>query len=179
MKKIALILMLSAMSMFCYAQDIVKESTYEIELTKDALFTKVKMFIVDSWVNPKHSILNEDKENGIIQIKTDSEIAINVGMGLQSVYEYEYRTRIRMKDGKYKIEFYDVTCTSAEQVGLGNSYDIPEIPYFEGDEPPVKTTKMGKGVPAKKAVEIMNTLRKEFEIITNKLNEYLTSEDDF
>lgn len=33
MKKIALILMLSAMSMLCYAQDIVKESTYEIELT--------------------------------------------------------------------------------------------------------------------------------------------------
>lgn len=179
MRKVALIFALSLASIFCHAQDIVKESTHEVELTKDALFTKVKMFIVDSWANPKNSILNEDKEIGLIQLKTDSEIAINVGMGLQCVYEYEYRTRIRLKDGKYKIEFYGVTCTRAEQVGMGDSLDVPEIPYFDGKEPPVKTTKMGRGVPAKKASEIMDALRQEWEFIESGLNDYLTSDDDF
>lgn len=179
MKRIAIMLALLGMSIFCNAQDVVKESTHEIDLTKDAMFARVKMFITDSWVNPKNSTLNEDKENGVIQIKTDSEIAIKVGMGLQCVYEYEYRTRIRMKDGKYKIEFYGVICTDAAQVGMGDSLDVPKIPYFEGNEPPVKTTKMGRGVPEKKAYEIMDALREEWSLIETKLADYLTAEDDF
>jgi hypothetical protein len=162
-----------------FAQETVKEHVFETEMSKDAIFQQVKMFVVDSWVNPNNSILNEDKENGIIQLKTDKDIAINVGMGLQCVYEYEYRVKIRMKDGKCKIEFYDVICKDAQQVGMGNNMDVPQIPYFEGNEPPVKTTKMGRGVNAKKAVEVMNELRSEFETITELLGKSLQKDDDF
>ena len=69
----------------------------------------------------------EDKDNGVIQVKTEKEFSISVGMGLKCIYKYEYLTKFRFKDNKYKIEIYDINCVSAEQTGAGKVYSVPLI----------------------------------------------------
>lgn len=152
--------------------------TKEIEMTKNELFSKTKMFISDKWKNPKSSIQNDDKDAGIIQVKTEKEISFNVGMGLKCIYEYEYLTKFRFKDNKYRIEIYDIKCTSAVQSGLGSEKEIPLIPYFTGDNVP-QTKKMGRGISEKKAKEMMNELNNEFSEIINSYNNFIGEKDDF
>lgn len=178
MKRI-LFLLFCTFSLLTSAQNAPIEVIKEVNLSKDELFSKTKMFISDKWNNPKRSILNEDKDNGIIQVKTEKEISINVGMGLKCVYNYEYLTKFRVKDNKYKIEIYDIKCLSAEQEGLGSTYKIPLIPYFEGDNAPDKLKSAGKGISKKKAIEMMQELRDEFSEIFNQYGKYLSEKDDF
>lgn len=161
-----------------YAQDSKLEEVKEVSMSKAELFSKAKMFISDKWTNPKRSVQNEDKDAGIIQVKTEKEFSINVGMGLKCVYQYEYLTKFRFKDNKYKIEIYDINCVSAEQRGAGKVYSVPLIPYFTGDNAP-DTKKMGRGISKKKAIEMMDELRGEFHSIFTQFNEYLTVDDDF
>lgn len=177
--KQVLFLLFCAFSLLTAAQNTPIEVTKETNLSKNELFSKTKMFISDKWNNPKRSILNEDKDSGIIQVKTEKEIASNVGMGLQCVYIYEYLTKFRMKDNKYRIEIYDIKCLSAQQVGLGTTHNVPLIPYFEGDNAPDKLKSLGKGISKKKAIQMMQELRNEFSTLFNQYDKYLSEEDDF
>ena len=120
MKKI-LFFILTVICTSISAQEIVMQETQEINIGKEDLFSRTKMFISDSWRNPKLSIQNEDINLGVIQVKTEKDITVKVGMGLSCIYTYEYMTRFRVKDNKFRIEIYDVKCTSAEQVGLVKS----------------------------------------------------------
>ena len=174
MKRI-LLLFFAMLPFALYAQI---EETKEVQMSKDELFTKTKMFIADKCNNPKQSIQNEDKEGGIIQVKTEKEVSFNVGMGLKCVYNYEYLTKFRFKDNKYKIEIYDIRCLSAKQTGLGTENKIPLIPYFTGDNAP-DTKSMGKGISKKKAIEMMQDLNNEFSEIMNQYNKYISTNDDF
>lgn len=178
MKK-SLILFAMLLISFCgFSQTI--QSTKDCSKTQSELYSIVRMYISDKWNNPKNSISNEDKEAGLIQVNTEKDIIVKAGMGLKYVYTYKYRTRFRLKDNKYRIEIYDIECTNAEQVGLGDSMPIPLIPYFEGDKAPEKTKSLGKGVSKKKAIQMMEELRAEFEVIFNDFDAYLTSyNDDF
>lgn len=177
--KQVLFLFLLTFSLLANAQSNSLEVIKEVNLSKNELFSKTKMFISDKWSNPKRSILNEDKDTGIIQVKTEKEISTNVGMGLKCVYNYEYLTKFRVKDNKYKIEIYDIRCISAKQTGLGSEYSIPLIPYFEGDNAPDKLKSAGKGISKKKAIQMMEELRNEFSEIFTQHNQYLSEEDDF
>lgn len=176
MKNIFLLL-ISIFPILLNAQNSKLEDIQEVTMNKNELFSKTKMFISDKWQNPKHSIQNEDKDGGVVQVKTEKEFSINVGMGLKCVYKYEYLTKFRLKDNKYKIEIYDINCTSASQVGLGNEYKIPLIPYFEGDNVP-DTKKAGKGISKKKAIALMDELRDEFSAIFKEYNQYLKEDND-
>lgn len=178
MRKI-LFLFFCAFSILSSAQNEPLEVTKEISLSKDDLFSKTKMFISDKWNNPNSSIQNEDKVGGIVQVKTEKEFSINVGMGLKCVYNYEYLTKFRVKDGKYKIEIYNIKCVSANQVGLGKEYKIPLIPYFTGNNTPEKLKSAGKGISKKKAIEMMQELNDEFSDIFNQYNQYVNEKDDF
>ena len=166
-------------SFYGFSQSTI-ESTKECQKTKSELYSIVRMYISDKWVNPQKSITNEDNELGLIQVNTEKEITINAGMGLKCVYKYKYHTKFRIKDNKYRIEIYDIVCTDAKQEGLGTSYDIPLIPYFDGENAPEKTKSMGKGISKKKAIQIMEELRQEFESIIKGFDAYLNSyNDDF
>ncbi|WP_455593047.1 DUF4468 domain-containing protein [Bacteroides sp.] len=177
--KQVLFLFFCAFTLLANAQNSPLEVIKEVNLSKNELFSKTKMFISDKWNNPKRSILNEDKDSGIIQVKTEKEISINLGMGLKCIYTYEYLTKFRVKDNKYKIEIYDIKCLSAEQVGLGTTHKVPLIPYFEGDNTPDKLKSAGKGISKKKAIEMMQELRSEFSEIFNQYSKYLNEKDDF
>ena len=177
MKNILIMFLLLTPS-FLFGQDFKFEETKEINMSKDALFSKTKMFISDKWNAPKLAIQNEDKDGGIIQVKSEKDFNISVGMGIKCEYIYEYSVKFRMKENKYRIEIYDVKCTHAAQVGLGSETDIIMIQPFEGDNAP-DTKKMGKGISKKKAIEMMNELKAEFYLIFSSYNKYLGEEDDF
>ena len=55
---------------------------------------------------------------------------------------------------------------------------VPLIPYFTGDNVP-DTKKMGRGISKKKAIEMMDELRAEFNAILTQYNKYISIEDDF
>lgn len=55
---------------------------------------------------------------------------------------------------------------------------MPLIPYFTGDNVP-DTKKMGRGISKKKAIEMMDELRAEFNAILTQYNKYISIEDDF
>ena len=178
MNKILIFLLVVLPIGLCAQNSSKIEEVKEVSLSKNELFSKAKMFISDKWNNPTHSIQNEDKDSGIIQVKTEKEFSISVGMGLKCVYKYEYLTKFRFKDNKYKIEIYDINCVSAEQTGAGKEYSVPLIPYFTGDNVP-DTKKMGRGISKKKAIEMMDELRAEFNAILTQYNKYISIEDDF
>lgn len=179
MKKILFLLVLVVTCLSGFSQSPI-ESVKESDKSKSELYSAIRMFISDKWVNPKKAITNEDKELGLIQINTTKEIEVGVGMGMKCVYTYKYNTKFRVKDNKYKIEIYDIVCTDARQVGMGGSDEVPMIPYFEGDNAPDKLKTLGRGISKKKAIQMMDELRSEFDSIINGFESYLNSfNDDF
>jgi hypothetical protein len=164
-----------------YAQEPVASETKETEATKTELFSFTKMFIADKWQNANNALVNADEESGVLQVASETQKAVKQGMGLGCIYDYSYSVRFRVKDNKYRVEIYDVRCTNAEQVGLGSSYDVPFIEYFEGDEPKAKTQSMGKGATKKQAKQVMEDLRSEFAEILSAYSQYIQNSinDDF
>lgn len=164
-----------------YAQEPVASETKDVEATKTELFSFTKMFIADKWQNANNALVNADEEAGILQVVSETQIAVKQGMGLGCIYDYSYNVRFRIKDNKYRVEIYDVRCTNAKQAGLGSSYDVPHLEYFEGDEPKGKTQSMGKGATKKQAKQIMDDLRAEFTEILETYDKYIQNNisDDF
>lgn len=181
MKKTTIITILLLVSVpFLFSQNTVKTNIKETDYSKSKMFSLTKMFVADKWNNPKLATVNSDEELGVIQINTQKEIDVKVGMGLTCVYTYNYKVKFQFKENKYKIDIYDIECVSAEQVGLGSFNTVPLIQYFEGDNPPEKTKKMGRGVSKKQAVKIMELLRSDFESLFDDYNSYINSyKEDF
>ena len=159
--------------MLVSAQDVGIESSLDVDKTKSELFAITKSFIADSWSNSKEAITSENEELGYIQVSADYNANVKVGMGLGCVYEYDYKVRFRVKDGKCKVEIYDIVCMSASQIGLGNSYSVPLIPYFEGDDVPKKLKTMGRGLSKKQAIKMMDELRGDMQNIIQSYFKYI------
>lgn len=182
MKKITLTIACAIIAMAsAFAQEPVASETKDVEATKAQLFSFTKMFVADKWQNANNALVNADEESGIVQVKSETEKGIKQGMGIGCVYDYSYTVRFRLKDNKYRVEIYDVRCTNAKQSGMGSSYDVPLLEYFEGDEPKAKTQSMGKGANKKQAKQIMDELREEFAEIISTYAAYIesNSNDDF
>lgn len=182
MKKITLTLACAMIAMAsAFAQETVASETKDIEATKSQLFSLTKMFVADKWQNANNALVNADEEAGIIQVSGETEKGVKQGMGIGCAYDYSYTVRFRIKDNKYRVEIYDVRCKRAEQVGMGGSYDVPLLEYFEGDEPKAKTQSMGKGANKKQAKQVMDDLRAEFAEIISTYSNYIGTNinDDF
>lgn len=181
MKKITLTIVCLIAAMAAFAQEPVASETKDVEATKAQLFSFTKMFVADKWQNANNALVNADEEAGVVQIKSDTQMTIKQGMGIGCIYDYSYSVRIRIKDNRYKIEIYDIVCTNAKQVGMGSSYSVPHLEYFEGEEPLCKTQSMGKGANKKQAKQIMDDLRSEFTEIISSYSSYIesNSNDDF
>lgn len=164
-----------------YAQEPIASETKDVEATKSELFSFTKMFVADKWQNANNALVNADEDAGVIQVASETQKAVKQGMGMGCIYDYSYTVRFRIKDNKYRVEIYDVRCTDAKQTGMGSSYDVPLIEYFEGDEPAAKTQSMGKGATKKQAAAMMDELRKEFSEIISTYAKYIetNSNDDF
>jgi len=168
---VCLVLPLSAQDSFIF------EKTAEINKTQSQLYSDTKRFIADHWKSSKAVIENDDKDGGVIQLKGNEIYKYNVGMGLSCEYIYDYTVRFRQKNNKYRIEIYDIVCTKANQVGLGNSREVPLIQPFVGE--PEKTQSAGKGLNKKKAKEMMDELRSKMNLIISEYAKFISMEDDF
>lgn len=174
MRKILFILMFAPSIMLAQNYEFSKTDT--TELSNGELYSRTKIFIADFWKNANAVIQNDTKEN--IQVKGGLTEVRKAGMGLSNSYRYNYTVRFRMKDNKYRIEIYDIQCTEAYQIGLGQQFEIPLIqPYF--GETNQKTSSAGKGLSKKKANEMMNDLTAFFESIIAEYEKEINKVDDF
>ena len=90
----------------------VASETKDVEATKTELFSFTKMFIADKWQNANNALVNADEEAGVLQVASETQVAVKQGMGLGCIYDYSYNVRFRIKDNKYRVEIYDVRCTT-------------------------------------------------------------------
>lgn len=181
MKKVLFTILLLFTGAVLYAQSVVVSETKEVDMSASQLYSFTKMFVADAWNDANDVIVNADEVVGVVQVKAITRVCVQQIPGLGCCYDYSYSVKFRIKDNKYRIEIYDVNCIRAKQVGLGGEVDVPEIEYFEGEEPNGKTKLMGKGASKKEAKQVMDDLRSEFNVIISSYAKYVevNGSDDF
>ena len=164
MKKILLILTLSFLSIFCFAQSKFEISKVDsISKTKSELYSATKMFISEYWKSAQDVIQNDDKESGLILIK-GSSIKYSSFLLNQHRFIFSYTVKFLMKDNKYKVEITNVYNTS--HTCVGNSWGtVDPCDNFTGN----------KYLPAKKGNEMFLDLYNDLQGIVNDYNKYLQS----
>ena len=161
MKKLTLmaILFLSINNVFSQ-KNFLWEKTDSLTKNKSQIYSDTKMFIAETWKSAKAVTENDDKESGIILIKGICSKSDTYSM---AVYEYNFRYNVtfRMKENKYKINIDNVYCESAYR---GNER-IKKIDPFEGDNCPETNPGWGGGLPKKKMILLMVSLKNELQLI--------------
>lgn len=178
MKKILSLLVSLLIIQVAYSQNFEFSKVIEAQGTAPELFSKSKIFVTDFWNSAKTVTQNEDKEACLIQIKAIKEFDKNAGMGIVNNYTYKYTVKIQTKDGRCKIDVYDVECTEATTKGFGIEKDIPLIQPFMGDDPGQKTSKMGNGLSKSKAVKMMEELKEFCNSIISEYEKALNTNEE-
>ena len=142
--------------------DLVSDS---IEIDKEELYSKTKLFIAETWKSADDVIQLDDKEGGQILIKGVSVQKVKHATALFE-YTYSYNLTFKFKDGKCRVFLKNVQCELAHY-----SYnEVVKIEPFEGGDCP-KTSSAGVGISKKKAIIMMESLKQELQAI---VDEYLS-----
>ena len=81
-------------------------------------------------------------------------------------YIYQYDITFRIKDGKFKISIENVHCLSAIcTTGDGIQHQKPKIEPFDGNDCPDINGFSGGGIPKKKMIPLMASVKKEIQTI--------------
>lgn len=141
-----------------------------ISKSKSQIYSDTKMFIAETWKSSKAVIENDDKEDGTILIKGISRQSDTYSL---QVYEYNFRYNVtfRIKDNKFKISLNNVYCESAFR---GNT-QIKKINPFEGENCPETNPGWGGGLPKKKMVLLMVSLKNDLQLIIDSYVKYIKS----
>lgn len=138
MKKILFLLMaLGLVAPSLKAQEVTPLTYSEViqvdGVSKDELFSRAKLFFVNTYNNATKVIQNEDKDSGIIAGKaiTSDNIIIGKFSGSGATdAPATYTITLAVKDGRYK---YTITDIVQEKLGLlTTSPDNPDIPIMAG-----------------------------------------------
>lgn len=138
MKKALFLLMtLGLLASSLKAQDVAPLTYSEViqmeGVSKDELFSRAKLFFVNTYNNATKVIQNEDKDAGIIAGKaiTSDNIIIGKFSGSGATdAPATYTITLAVKDGRYK---YTITDIVQEKLGLlTTSPDNPNIPVMAG-----------------------------------------------
>ena len=179
MKKLFFSVMLFFVVLSINAQDFKFEKIIEVNKSQAELYSISKMFVSDCWNSAKNVTQNQDDVASVIQLKAIVEKEIPAGMGLSNLYTYKYTVKFQAKENRCRIQIYDIECIEANQIGFGNTLEIPLIQPFMGDDTDQKTKSMGKGISKKKAVELMEDLKLYFNsMILSYEKQLLNSIDD-
>ena len=181
MKKLLLIAfaVISCSNIFSQASFEFSKSD-SVNMSKEQIYTKSKMFITDTWKSTKSVLQNDDKDGGVIQLKGRYETNGVFTLSGNYFYYYDYTVRIRVKENKYKIEIYDIFCSDVKCTASSRTGIL--IQPFDGNGDDVKTSNFSGGISKKKAVEMMVELRAYFNSIVTSYSEYIsksTKVDDF
>ena len=178
MKKLLLFLMINS-CLGLYAQGSFEFSkTDSSSLSKADIYTKTKMFISDTWKSSKSVIENDDKEGGVIQIKSFiiKEFKMDA-FGTGHYYKYVYSVKFRIKDNKFNIKIYDLRCVEAKNAKYVGDTDAPLIQPFDG-EPIEKTSNLWGGISKSKAIDMMSYLKNNMNYIIQEYSKYMLKKDD-
>lgn len=180
MKKLLVFFSLFFVALTIDAQDFKFEKVIEVNKSQSELYSLTRMFVSDFWNSAQHVTQNQDDAAFTIQLKAITTKEIPAGLGFLNSYTYKYSVKFQAKDGRCRIQIYDVECEEAYQIGLGSSKnEIPLIQPFMGDDTDQKTKFMGLGISKKKAVELMEDLKLHFNsMILSYEKNLLDSIDD-
>lgn len=171
MKKIAILSFLILLLNNGFSQsNFIWEKTDTTSKSKSQIYSDTKMFIAETWKSSKAVTENDDKEGGNILIKSN---CIKSDTYSLQVYEYVYRYNVtfRMKDNKYKISIDNVYCESAKR----DRKQIKVIQPFEGDNSPETNAGWGGGLPKKKMILLMASVKDELQTIFDNYIRYINS----
>lgn len=175
MKRIIMMLVAVFFCISSFAQEFEFSKVVQAKGTPSELFSKAKDFVSQTYNSAKNVIQNEDDKANILLVKARHTKEYAVGMGLTCVYTYEYSFKIQCREGRCKIDVFDISCIEANQEGLGTVNEIPKIQPFFGEETEQKTKSMGRGLSKKKAAQMMKDLQEDFNALIsaceNRLNE--------
>ncbi len=168
------------------------EKIDSVTKAKTQIYSDTKMFIAETWraasstINKgaiasilftgkgeivknlsaeKHSIQNDDKDNGVILVKGEMEFSSDFMMN-SHIYRYSYDIMFLMKDSKYKMTIDNVHCNYARCANI----DWPLIePCEDIDCPGFGETSM----PSNKLIELMASLKENLENIADSYVAYI------
>lgn len=139
-----------------------------ISKSKSQIYSDTKMFIAETWKSSKAVIENDDKDGGIILIKGNSIKSDTYSLALFE-YIFRYNVTFRMKDNKYKINIDNVYCEFAK----GGNKQIKNIQPFDGDNCPDTNAGWGGGLPKKKMIILMASLKNDLQLIIDNYIQYI------
>ena len=176
MKKLLLILTLSFLSIFCFAQSKFEISKVDsISKTKSELYSATKMFISEYWKSAQNVIQNDDKESGLILIKGTTKQIVGKGISVRTFW-YEYTVKFMIKDNKYKIVIDNIQYRS----GPSADYDIKQLPFSVNLKDDNYPGVWKAGLYEKDWNDLMNQVKVEMSSIADNYNKYLqSSKNDF
>jgi hypothetical protein len=115
----------------------------------------------------------DDKENGIILIR-GSNTQKMLFMGSVYSYVYYYDMTFKMKENRYKYTLDKVYFESTMFSGRGS---IIKIQPFDGKNCPETGTFASPGLPKKIAIEMMNSLRQDLQLLADSYDLYIKQEN--
>ncbi len=131
-------------------------------LKKNELYSATKQFIAQTWKSANNVIQNDDRDGGNVVVKGVSEMKVPGMFGYTYIYAYTFTFRV--KDEKFRITLDNIYCENAK-VKSNNSCDLKLIQPFDGDNCPSTSSIFCIGPSKSKAIEMMNSLRKEMNYI--------------
>ncbi|MFZ4401987.1 MAG: DUF4468 domain-containing protein [Bacteroidales bacterium] len=119
MKKIFIIIMLFFIFKIAFSQvppmvdkKVIYSQVEKLDTTvkKATLYANAKMWFANSFKSANDVIQLDDKENGIILGKGNVS-KDEVSFLTKTTYRWKFTVKFQVKDGKYKVEFYDIDYT--------------------------------------------------------------------
>ncbi|NBW38841.1 MAG: DUF4468 domain-containing protein [Cytophagia bacterium] len=145
--------------------------------SQDELYTKAKIWLAEKFISANDVIQFDDKENGIVIGKGAIRTKEN-GMAAL-IKNWRFTVKIQVKDGKYKVNFYDIIYFFEIPDNL-NRQSSPPVILDEYFNDPRSYRKNGTLKPV--SLEFANDTLAEFNAILKSVNTALTtklSKDDF
>ncbi len=169
---IILILLIISVNNLFSQTNFVWEKTDSVSKSKSQIYTDTKMFIAETWKSSKAVIENDDKEGGIILIKGNVIKSDTYSMNVLE-YVYAYTITFRMKDSKYKITLDNVYCKSTSN---NFNWQVKKVEPFDGDNcPKINTGLTSTGLPKKKMIALMASVKNELQSIIDNYTQYIKS----
>jgi hypothetical protein len=104
-----------AFSLCAFAQYDIKPTIVNVDssFSKSDVFSSIKVFLSESYVNSKEAIQMSDSEIGVIVIKGTSQNFIKglFGSSVEAGW-WHYTAKFEVKEGKYRFSVYDVKLTA-------------------------------------------------------------------